>query len=334
MKHFVRIFSGCLLAVAFSVTGCKIHNNGNADEILNNQPYSSVSDSIQQFPQNAALYLKRAELLTQNNRYELAYLDFKKSWELAQNEKTAFEYAANLSISNKGAEAVNLLRDCIVRFPANGEFKRSLSDVYVQAGRSSEALALFDSMLKNDSSDADAWYERGRLLEQIHDTVNAIACLKKAYQLQPTSTYTLELADMYAERNDPAALELCDEVIGRDSSRELTDPFFIKGIYYSNTKQYEDAVSQFDSCIRKDWKLTDAYIEKGIAFFKQKNYDNAMNTFRMAASVSFNSPDAYFWIGRCYEAINKKEEAASYYQKAIMLDNNFIEAKEALKRVS
>jgi tetratricopeptide (TPR) repeat protein len=189
-------------------------------------------------------------------------------------------------------------------------------------------------MIKNDSSNGEAWYEKGRLLEQSHDTPNAIAALGHAYQLQPTMTYTLELANILAESKNPKAVALCDDVIARDSARELTDPFFIKGIYYANTRQYDMAIIQFDSCIGRDWKLTDAYIEKGIAFFKQKNYDNALNTFRTAASVSFNSPDAYFWIGRCYEAINKKDEAAQYYQKAILLDKDFTEAREALKRVS
>ena len=334
MKKFLKFFSVFLLFTISFLAGCKMPETNDKDEILKKQPYVAVTDSIEQFPDNASLYLRRAELLTQNNRHEIAFKDFKKSWELNPAEQTAFEYASNLSITNKPDDAIKLLQDCIAKFPADEEFKRLLSDVYMQNGKSANALTLFNNIIKSDSSNADAWYEKGRLLEQMRDTPNAIASLQKAYDFQPTITYTLELANLYAENNNAKALQLCNDVISRDSSRELTDPFFIKGIYYSNTKQYDDAIIQFDSCIRRDWKLTDAYIEKGIAFFKEKNYDNALNTFRMAASVSFSYPDAYFWIGRCYEAINKKTEAAEYYQKAIMLDKDFTEAKEALKRVS
>jgi tetratricopeptide (TPR) repeat protein len=122
-------------------------------------------------------------------------------------------------------------------------------------------------------------------------------------------------------------------LISKDSARDLADPFFIKGIYYSNTGKYESAIIQFDSCIRRDWKFTEAYIEKGIIFFKQKNYDVAMNTFRMAATVSNSDPDAYFWIGRCYEAINKKDDAVEYYEKALALDRHFTEAGAAIQRL-
>src|ERR1700722_12195547 len=335
MKKFLDTFSVSLLIVLFFITSCQMHGNNNgADDLLKNPPYASLTDSITQFPDNASLYLKRAELLTKNNQHEIAFNDFKKSWELNPAEQTAFEYVSNLSITGKSDAAVNFLQNCITKFQADEEFKRLLSDAYMQANQPSKALELFDNMIKSDSTDAEAWYEKGRLLEHTHDTINAISSLKKAYMLQPTITYTLELANMFAEKNNAESIQLCDDVISRDSARELTDPFFIKGIYYSNTKQYDAAIAQFDSCIHRDWKLTDAYIEKGIAFFKQKNYDNALNTFRMAASVTITSPDAYFWIGRCYEAINKKEDAVQYYEKALMLDKDFNEAREALKRVS
>jgi tetratricopeptide (TPR) repeat protein len=334
MEKFLKSSFVLFAAGIISGSACNMPEHDRKDDVLKNPPYATLSDSIKQFPDNAGLYARRAELLTQHNRHEIAYIDFKKSWELQPAEQTALEYASNLSITGKAAEEEKLLMDCMGQFPADREFKRLLSDVYVQSGRTPDALAIFDNMLKNDSADADAWYEKGRLQERTHDTIHAITSLQKAYSLEPTKTYTLELADLYAEKNNALALQLCDEVISRDSAREFTDPFFIKGIYYSNTRQYDEAVTQFDSCIGRDWKLTDAYIEKGIAFFKQKNYDDALNTFRMAASVSFNYPDAYFWIGRCYEAINKKQEAAQYYQKAILLDRDFTEAKEALKRVS
>ena len=38
---------------------------------------------------------------------------------------------------------------------------------------------------------------------------------------------------------------ICDNILELDSAHELIDPFFIKGIYYSNTQQYELARIQF-----------------------------------------------------------------------------------------
>ena len=58
-----------------------------------------------------------------------------------------------------------------------------------------------------------------------------------------------------------------------------------------------------------------------------------MNTFRMAVTVSNSNADAYFWIGRCYEAINKKEDAILYYKRAVALDRDFKEARERINKL-
>jgi tetratricopeptide (TPR) repeat protein len=146
-------------------------------------------------------------------------------------------------------------------------------------------------------------------------------------------TYGLELAHLYAEQKNPRSLEICDYILKQDSARLLIDPFFIKGIYFSNIKRYPKAIVQFDSCIARDWKTTDAYLEKGMAYFQMKNYNAAIQTFNMAITVTQTDPDAYFWLGRSYEAQQRKTDAISNYRKAIALDKDFKEARERMERL-
>jgi tetratricopeptide (TPR) repeat protein len=332
-KSVVCLF--VLLSVQW-ILGCHGTDPAGGDNesiIMRSPSFAGLNDSIRQFPMDASLYFRRAELLSQINQHELASADFKRSWELKPVPETGLHYVSNLSILGRPSEKLRLLRDCIQHFPDNLEFSRLLGETYAESGRSKDALELYNNLLQKDSLDFETWYEKGLLLEEMKDTSEAIRALSKAFSLQPVNTYALELAHLYAEKKDPLALTICDQVIANDPARQLPDPFFIKGIYYSNIKQYNLAVLQFDSCIRRDWKFSDAYIEKGIAFFKQNNYDGALNTFRMAATVSNINPDAYYWIGRCYEAINKKDQAILNYERAAALDKNFKEAREALRRV-
>jgi tetratricopeptide (TPR) repeat protein len=335
MKYCLKIHILFVCGLVFFIAGCKGpgKKNTSGESFLEKPPFALLTDSIRHYPDDAHLYMERAQLLSRNNFHEIATADYKKAWESSPGEQTAIEYASNLSITGKPAEELQLLQACIQQFPSSRELKRILGEAYAQSGQSKDALQLYDSVLKNDPDDFEAWYEKGMLLAKIKDTAKAIAALKSAYSIQPISTYALELAHLYAETNNPLSLQLCDLVISKDSARELIDPFFIKGIYYANTRQYEPAIGQFDSCIHRDWKFTEAYIEKGIVLFDQKNYDVAMNTFRMAATVSNTYPDAYYWMGRCYEVIHKTEDAIEYYQRAAALDKNFTEAKEAIKRL-
>jgi len=336
MKHAIKSNIILILSVFLFAAACnQADKNQNSTELILNSPtFTALTDSIKRFPDDAVLYFRRGEILSQHNLLEIANADYKKSWELKPDEQTGARYASSLSVIGKENDAIVLLQKCIQQFPSQAGFKRLLGEAYVEEGKIKQAIDLYDDVIKNDSANFEAWYEKGRLLAQAKDTAGAILALKNAYYLQPIATYALELAHLYAEAKNAIALQICDNVLESDSTHELTDPFFIKGIYYANTRQYDNATIQFDSCIKRDWKFTEAYIEKGVALFKQKNYDGALNTFRMAATVTNTDPDAYYWIGRCYEVVNKKKEAAEYYERAVELDKNFPEAREALKRVS
>ncbi len=302
-------------------------------ELLHKPPFAAITDSIGQFPIDPRLYLRRAALLSQTNNHQVAMTDYQKAWSLAPNEETGILYAANLAILGMNKERLSILEECVKKFPGNPGFIRLMGETYADLGNSKQALELYRTMLQKDSADFETWYEKGLLMESMLDTASAIDALRKAYTLKPLHTYGLELAHLYAESSNAECLNICDEILAQDPMHELVDPFFIKGIYYSNTGKYNQAIIQYDSCIRRDWKYTDAYIEKGIAFFKQKNYDEALNTFRMASTVSNTDPDAYFWMGRCYETLKKNDEAIVQYERALGLEKNFKEAREALHRL-
>jgi len=326
------VYLGCLFLSCKGPAGKK---SDDSEDLLQHPPYATLTDSIRQMPsgQAAELYRRRGDLLAQNNLHEIAVKDFKSAWELQPEEGTGLRYASTLSIIGRTGEAVKLLRDCLKRWPDNRNFSGLLGTIYQQSGKANEALDLYTALLATDSLNFDAWYEKGILLAKTKDTAAALSALQRAYTLQPVNTYALELAHLYAENRNSKALALCDEVLAKDSTKELVDPLFIKGIYYSNTSQYVKAIVQFDSCIRREYKFTDAWLEKGIAQFRQKNYEQALATFRMTTTISNTYPDGYFWVGRCYETTGKKEEALIYYQEALALDKNFTEAKEAIKRL-
>jgi len=325
-----------MLSLCLSATACNGHGNNTKEEdaILKKPPFAALTDSINEnAADKAGLYFRRGDLLSRNDRHELAANDYKKAWELHPDETTGLRYASTLSIISRPQEAIRLLEDCRKKFPGNPGFANMLADLYLQVGQTKHALQLYNDMLRADSSDFEAWYEKGLLEEKTQDTTGALASLRRAFTLQPVNTYALELAYIYAMTRNAASIGLCDAVLQKDSTHELVDPMFIKGIYYANIGQTKQAIVQFDSCIRRDWKFTDAYREKGIILFHQAKYAEALEVFQMSVKVSNTYPDGYFWIGRCYEATGHKEEATLFYQRALALDKDFTEARDRIQRL-
>lgn len=323
-----------LLFIACCLGSCGLGDKTNGfNEVLYKPPFKAVSDSIDQFPANARLLVERAELLSQNNHHDIAYYDYKKSWELQPSEQTATLYAANLFLTGRNKDAIELLKGCIAKYPANPGFTRRLAEVYTQTGKGSDAIALYDALLKTDSANFEALYEKGMLKAQLKDTMQAIHILEQSYRLQPVLQTGLALANLYAETKNERVVALCDALQKRDSTREFVDPVFLKGVYYSNIKDYPRAIALFDECMNRDWRFIEPYLEKGIILYQQKNYDEAIKTFQYASKINYTNADACYWTGRCYEAIGKKEEALDYYYQAVMFDRDFAEAKEGIKRL-
>jgi tetratricopeptide (TPR) repeat protein len=310
----------------------KVSHSEKQDSVLIDNPsFKNLNDSIHLYPHDASLFLRRAILLTQENAHELANSDFQKAWSFRPSLEIGLPFAANLEILGKHSEKLILLQSLYNQFPSNAQVGRLLADTYASSGRSDKSISVYDEMISKDSLDPETYYEKALILEQLKDTVGALKMLQKAYSFQGVDTYGLELAHLYAEQKNLRALEICDYIIKHDSSNLLIDPFFIKGIFYANVKQYQKAIVQFDSCILRDWKTTDAYLEKGQAYFHMQNFNAAIKTFNMAITVTGTDPDAYFWLGRCYESQKKKSDAIFYYRKAISFDKDFTEAKQRIE---
>ncbi len=54
---------------------------------------------------------------------------------------------------------------------------------------------------------------------------------------------------------------------------------------------------------------------------------------KRAVTIQNNFDEGYYWMGKCYEKLNKKDEAIQSYQNALLYDKDFIEAREALDRL-
>jgi tetratricopeptide (TPR) repeat protein len=226
-----------------------------------------------------------------------------------------------------------LLKESLVKWPANPDLHRRLSEIYTQLGENKKAISQYDEWARQDSMNFEVWYEKGVLLAQLADTPAAIQALEKSYSVQPINYNGLALASLYAATLSPKVLTLCDELIHKDTSGIINDVLYLKGSYYSDSKQYDKAMQMFNECISRDWKFSDAYIEKGIILHDLKKSDSALKEFTMAATVANTNADAWYWMARIYEEQGKKDLALVNYKRALALDKKFEEAREGIRRV-
>lgn len=304
------------------------------DQVLSQQPYASLTDSIKQQPKNDDLYFRRAVLLNKNNFPEPALADFQTAWSLHNSEKYAFAIA-NLWKDKRPDSAVNFLNEALKMLPQSYLLRLTLARSYEALNKTIDALKICDQLLTTYPNQTEVLLFQSELLDKRNDTLRSIIPLEKAYSVAPGNLEIgLRLAYKYAETKNPKVLSLCDELIKRDSLKLHADPYYVKGDYYSNINEKAKAIQLFDETIKHDYNYLNAYIEKGKILLDQKKINEAYKVFKLSNTINPAFPDAYYYMGKCQEAQGQKEEAKLSYEKAYSLDKTFTEAKDAAERIS
>ena len=234
----------------------------------------------------------------------------------------------------KNTALLHELEQQISKNPDSSGLRLKLVDALDSLNNYKEATVQMDSLIKKDSLNYGLWFRKAKLMETAKDTFNAILSYTKAIKIYPSPDGQLQLANLLAESKNENALVLCQRVqelhLGRDYSAHCN---FIAGVYFARIGNKEKAQQLFDACINDNFGYMEAYLEKGFIYYDDKKYPEALKIFKMAADINNTYADAYYWQAKCFEAMNKKEDAIKNYQTSLVLDKELKEAKEALKRL-
>lgn len=329
MTRILLLFVGFYL-----LTGCNSNEESSPySEVLAQAPYSVLTDSIKKEPKRDELYFRRAVLLNKNNFPEPALADFKKAWSIRQDESYAIGIS-NILVDKKPDEGVSFLKEALNALPKSLFLRLSLARAYNALDKTDDALAVCNAILQEQPDQVNTLILQTDLFQKKGDSIAVLKNLEKSYSLAPVNLeVALKLAYQYAETKNPKVIPLTDTLIMRDSLNLHADPYYVKGLYYSNIGDKEKAIQFFDKTITRDYNYLNAYIEKGKALLDEQKVTPAYKVFGLANTIDPAFADAWFWIAKCQEQMDLKDEAKQNYEKAYSLDKTFTEAKEAADKI-
>ena len=329
----IKILPG-LIGLWIAFLSCNSHHAVSPyEETLSQQPYLPLTDSIRRDPFDPDLYYRRGMLLFKNNNNPPALADLKKAWSLNKREVYAMAIS-NILFEGKTDSAISFLHDALKILPWSVPLHINLIQAYADQQKISEALSLCDSVLGRHPDQVGILMMKSDLLEQKNDSAGALKALQQAYLFAPfNEDLCYNLAFKYAQSKNPKVLQLCDSLLKKDTAERKGEPYYFKGVYYSNINDDSKALDNFNKAIQYDYTFLDAYMDKGKIFYDRKKYSEAEKVFQLALKVSASYADAYYWVGRCQEALGQKDEAMLNYQRAYGLDKSLTEAKDAFEKL-
>ncbi|MDQ6903988.1 MAG: tetratricopeptide repeat protein, partial [Bacteroidota bacterium] len=220
--------------------------------------------------------------------------------------------------SISSSETKQSLQNAISQFPDSLLLVQDLIELYRNEGSYDSAIALTNAQIKKDSNNAYLWNMKATLHFENDDTVNAIKSLEHAVNIYPLPEYIVALGTVYAEIKNPRSLMIADSLLKMNRTKRGKDAYFIKGLFYTYSNDKNRAINYFDSSLQLDYTYMFSYREKAIALYDLGNYDEALKVLKRAVTVQNNFDEGYYWMGKCYEKLNRKADAIQSYQTALL----------------
>jgi tetratricopeptide (TPR) repeat protein len=231
--------------------------------------------------------------------------------------------------NSKEAELV----ENFTKYPDSASILEKLIQYYIDNSNYDAALSSVNKVLAKDSLNHSLWDLKSMVAVQKGDTSTSIKCLENAITIYPLPEYIISLGALYAETGNPAALEMADALLAADKSASQKEAYFIKGLYFSSKNEKEKAIPFFDNAMITDYTFVQAYLEKAMALYDLKKYSDAADVLEKSVKVQPKFDRGYYYLGQCYEKLQRTQEAIEVYQVALQLDPDYEEVKDALGRI-
>jgi len=238
------------------------------------------------------------------------------------------------AVRSAPANSKEAIKNAISLYPDSLSLVQNLIELYRNEGSYDSAITLTDRQLQRDSGNAYLWNMKATLHFENNDTAHAIDALEHAVDIYPLPEYLVALGTVYAENKNPKALKIAKGLLKGNRVKSGADAMFISGLYYTYVNDKAKAISYFDSSLHIDYAYMYSYREKAIALYDLGKYAPALDVLKKAVTIQNNFDEGYYWMGKCYEKLGDKPSAIQSYQTALLYDNDYTEAKDALDQLN
>lgn len=304
-----------------------------------NGAFEDYARAIELFPKNASHYFDRAMLYVQTESYPSSIVDFSNAINLNSTYAEAYYHRG---LSNIRLNEVKLAGEDFAQLrkltitPEQTQQISSIASQYfgiafkaLSEKRYGQAVQDFDNVISILPTHADAWFHRGRGLENMSDSLAAMesydmAILNRADFGEAYHERARLWFEMKKHENAASDYGRAFEIVPTNfrAANGLADALFA-------IQSYEKAISTYEIIkanekkmgkMLTDFELASAYNKLGLCYLQTQMASKSIEEFDRAIDKNPTFSDAYFNRGQAYEKGSNLRRAISDYKKAVSLD--------------
>lgn len=271
----------------------KNHSDKISDQTIDTTlSLSHLNSMINEQPDNARLYIKRAKHYLDNQQVQLALSDLNKSINLDSTLADGYYLIAQVYFDlNKLSYSQIALEKCIQLDTSYSDAYIKLSEMFFYAKQYQLAIKNANNALRIDKYSYYPYFLKGLIYKETGDTAKALSNFQTSIEQNP---------DFY-------------------------DAYIQLGLL-SMTNNYTLAIDYFTAALKIDSFSIEAYYARGLSYQNKSDFENAKYDYLKIITLDSTYAKAYFNLGYIYYDSDSVKEALSYFDKCIKHDSLYTKA--------
>jgi tetratricopeptide (TPR) repeat protein len=309
------------------------------EEILNKSldslSISEISTEIRSNPKNADLFMKRAELYYLLNKADSAISDAEIATRLDSLKPDFFIRLSEMCLlSGHSEKAKNCLEKCNRINPGNSDVLVKIATIYFYVKDYKKSVEYLDQAASYNPRDANMFFLRGMIHQQKKEPNAAILNFQKATECNPEFYDAfMMLGLIYGEKNDSVTIQYY-QTASKLKPEEI-QPHYNLGLFYQDNESFDEAIYEYQYILQNlDKSYPHAFFNQGyIYMIYLKEYDKAISYFDSSLAVKPDYVEAIYNKGFCYEKQKNYIKARELYNQAKEMVTNYQLAIDGLNRL-
>lgn len=195
----------------------------------------------------------------------------------------------------------------------------------MKTSNQNSALAELNSLIENDPSDAEQYFDRGSYFLEKESFKNAISDFEKAIRIDSlNSKYSIELSDAYLfDLQSKKAVTILEKFTGF-SPGNIPVLLKLTKLHYT-LQQYDLGILTINEVFKADLQNAEATFLLGALLRAQGKIDAAINALQSAVELDPEIIDAWILLGDLYDAAGNPD-ALIYFNNALSIDPQNVQA--------
>lgn len=249
--------------------------------------------ALEWFPESYETWLEIGKLYLKQQNYHRAMEAYQKAIDIDENRDEAWYYLGNtLSKSEQYLRALTAYDRALSIHPGRYEAWYNQGSVLAKLGRYAEAIDSYDRALILHPQSWETWYHRGNLLGWIGEYEKAILSYDKSVNL----------------------------------NSQHSDSWYKQGLALAKLSRHQEALACYDIAVSLGKQGEGLWRNRGVTLEGLNRYDEAIASYEQALAIEPHMIDLWLRIAHLLDHLNRPEEAIKIYDHILSIQPNHPEA--------